>query len=962
LAGGVPDDRDASSQTMDVAIRPRLPALERGMCVGRYVILDQLGEGGMGVVYKAYDPELDRSVALKLLQTEDAGILRDRLLREAQALARLSHPNVVAVHDVGSFGEQVFIAMEFVDGMNLRRWLKERKRPAPEILAAFLAAGEGLAAAHRAGLVHRDFKPDNVVVGSDDRVRVLDFGLVRAAGAASEAQPVGEQPPADAPRASEEDVTQAPRSKAKPVEPPTPAPAPTGSRAPARERDPGSSQGTPLSVSLTRVGTIMGTPRFMAPEQHLGEVVEPAADQFSFCVSLYWALYDAFPFGDGKTEEVLDNILHRRIAEPPAGTTVPRWLRQVLVRGLQPYAKERFPSMEALLAALRADPRAARARRALYAGGVALFALAVGIGTWRSHRPPLCRGAEAKLVDVWDETRKTQMRDAFGRVQRPWAAQAFERASWVLDGYARNWAAMHTSACEATRVRGEQSEELLDLRMDCLDQRAHELRALVDVFVSADDKVVQKAVQAAESLTPLDGCANAAALKAPTRLPSDPAARAKVEAVRERIAHGLALNSAGKYKEDLAWMKSVVEEARQLNHPPTEAWALRLYGGLQRRAGDATAADATYRQALLAAERGKDDQRAAQACLGLVRAWIDRQSGSPETLFWGDQAAAWVSRLGGSDPALEVHLESALSAIFWGRGDYAEAKRHDQRGLALAEKTFGADSVEFAKTLGDLATDYFEVGEYQQSYEYGERELAIEEKALGPVHPSVAEALSNRSLDLIALGRLDGAEKDLLRAGAILRPVSLPGNPWLGEIDAALGKTYELQGRYDDALRVLRTSMAEQKEEDTVANLMTGIGSVLNRQRKFAEALSLHQKAMAIKEKFYGGPHRLMGDSLLGIGLARIGLGQPALAIAPLERADGLVHLDRETHGLVRQALAQALTASRSGSEARARIRTLLTQARDDLAPTAQLHAADLAQIEAWITRLDASDPSRPRP
>jgi serine/threonine protein kinase/tetratricopeptide (TPR) repeat protein len=951
LAGGVPDDGDASSQTMDMVVKPRLPGLERGTCVGRYVILDQLGEGGMGVVYKAYDPELDRSVALKLLQTEDAGILRDRLLREAQALARLSHPNVVAVHDVGSFGEQVFIAMEFIDGMNLRRWLKERKRSAPEILAAFLSAGEGLAAAHRAGLVHRDFKPDNVVVGSDGRVRVLDFGLVRAAGAAPEAHTPDEKPAADAARTSEDEVTRAPRSKAKLVEPPAPAP----------DRDPGSSaQGTPLSVSLTRVGTVMGTPRFMAPEQHLGEVVEPAADQFSFCVSLYWALYDAFPFGDGTMEEVLDNILQRRIAEPPAGTTVPRWLRQVLVRGLAPYAKERFPSMEALLTSLRADPRAARARRALYAGGVALLALAVGIGISRSHRPPLCGGAEAKLVNVWDETRKTQMHDAFRRVQRPWAAQAFERASRGLDGYARNWAAMHTSACEATHVRGDQSEELLDLRMECLDQRAHELRALVDVFISADDKVVQKAVQAVESLTPLDGCANAAALKAPTRLPSDPAARAKVEAVRERIARGLALHSAGKYKEDLAWMKSVVEEARQLNHPPTEAWALRLYGQLQRRAGDSTAADATYRQALLAAERGKDDQRAAQACLGLVRSWIDRQSGSPETLFWGDQAAAWVSRLGGSDPALEVHLESALSAIYWGRGDYAEAKRHDQQGLALAEKAFGADSVEFAKTLGDLATDYFEVGDYQQSFEWGDRELAIEEKALGPVHPSVAEALSNRSLDLIALGRLGEAEKDLLRAGAILRPVSLPGNPWLGEIDAALGKTYELQGRYEDALRVLRTSMAEQKEEDTLANLMTGIGSVLNRQRKFAEALSLHLKAMAIKEKFYGGPHRLMGDSLLGIGLARIGLGQPGLAIAPLERADGLPNFDRETHGLVRQALAQALAGSRSGPEARARIRTLLTQARDDLTPTAQLHAADLAQIEAAIMRLDGSDPGRP--
>src|SRR3954467_1472398 len=173
---------DPTSATVDLDPATQKPALlERGACVDRYLIVEQLGVGGMGVVYKAYDPELDRSVALKLVNTEGearAG-LRARLLREAQALARVQHPNVIAVHDVGTFGADVFIAMEFVEGPTLRQWTKAAKRSVDETVRPYRAAGEGLAAANRAGLVHRDFKPDNVIVGNDGRVRVLDFGLAR---------------------------------------------------------------------------------------------------------------------------------------------------------------------------------------------------------------------------------------------------------------------------------------------------------------------------------------------------------------------------------------------------------------------------------------------------------------------------------------------------------------------------------------------------------------------------------------------------------------------------------------------------------------------------------------------------------------------------------------------------------------------------------------------------------------
>ncbi len=318
----------------------------RGKSVGRYLLLELCGEGGMGVVYKAYDPELGRTIALKLLQLEDGPRRgrRERLLREAQALARLSHPNVIAVHDVGTYKGHVFIAMEFVEGTTLRGWLKAKPRTRREILDVFMAAGEGLAAAHRAGLVHRDFKPDNVMVGDDGRVRVLDFGLVREAHGESS---VGDDTDADAPNrtSSSDDLDLASQ--------------------------------TPLSIPLTQIGAIMGTPRFMAPEQHRGEVTEEPADQFSFCVSLYWALYGEYPFSAEAPTERIEQMLAHRIADPPRESTVPHWLRDVLIRGLAPRPSSRHHSMNALLEALRADPALLR-RRWLRAALMTTAVVAVG--------------------------------------------------------------------------------------------------------------------------------------------------------------------------------------------------------------------------------------------------------------------------------------------------------------------------------------------------------------------------------------------------------------------------------------------------------------------------------------------------------------------------------------------------------------------------------------------------------
>ena len=313
------------------AVDPKRPragrrtTLQPGAMVGRYQILATLGAGGMGVVYKALDPDLDRAVALKLVSMRDADAeasagTRARLLREAMALAQLAHPNVVAIHHVGSIQDEVFIAMEFVEGATLRSWLAAAPRSPREILEVFLAAGAGLAAAHEVGIVHRDFKPDNVIIGNDGRVRVLDFGLARSR------EPVDVPPHASA---ETRDLDE-PRDFA----------------AELAERD-SDALGSQVNVAsrLTRVGTVTGTPAYMSPEQHLAGEVDARSDQFSFCVALHEALYGRRPFVAENRELLRLAVLSGQIATPPKRAGVTARVRRAVWQGLSRRPDDRHASM-----------------------------------------------------------------------------------------------------------------------------------------------------------------------------------------------------------------------------------------------------------------------------------------------------------------------------------------------------------------------------------------------------------------------------------------------------------------------------------------------------------------------------------------------------------------------------------------------------------------------------------------
>jgi predicted Ser/Thr protein kinase len=452
-------------------------SLERGTEIGRFVVLGLVGRGGMGEVYAAHDPELDRKVAIKLLRgrrrrNDASGDGRARLMREAQAIAKVSHPNVVVIYDVGTLDGRVFIAMEFIEGHTLGYWVQSQPRTVAEILEVFLAAGRGLAAAHEKELIHRDFKPDNVMVGADGQVRVMDFGLARLAIDRERAP--GEQTPT-------------PRATPLPVAGASGDVDPLSTRVlddPAQARLVGST--TPweaLSINLTLAGAILGTPAYMSPEQFRGAPADTRTDQFSFCVALYEALYGERPFQGTTLDQLADNVGASRIRPEREGSAVPASIRRIVLRGISPDPDARYPSMTALLADLQRDPALASARR-FAAGAAAKLA-----GIWEA---PDAGGAAASAA-------KAQIRAAFLATGKPYAKAAFEATSRILDRFTARWTEIYVDACEATHVRGEQSTETLDLRMAALQEGLEDLRALCHELGQATPEIVENAVNAASA-------------------------------------------------------------------------------------------------------------------------------------------------------------------------------------------------------------------------------------------------------------------------------------------------------------------------------------------------------------------------------------------------------------------------------------------------------------------------------
>jgi tetratricopeptide (TPR) repeat protein/tRNA A-37 threonylcarbamoyl transferase component Bud32 len=908
-----PPDDETSARSKTLAVDPFAAAvtLERGTGFARYLLLDRLGSGAMGAVYSAYDPELDRKIALKILVRNAVGD-QARLLREGRAIARLQHGAVVSVYEVGSFGGHDFIAMELVEGTTLDGWLQEKTRSWRECVEIFLLAGSGLAAAHAAGLVHRDFKPSNVLVGRDGRVRVADFGLARSFGST-------EPTPLD-----------------------TTLPGSSISSSPS------------LSETITHAGALVGTPTYMAAEQFAGQPATDKSDQFGFCVALYRALYGERPFGGENLATIAAEVMNGRVRPPPADSRVPRWVREVVLRGLAKSPEKRWPSMEALLSALAHDP--ARVRRRWLGGGgfvVVLALLVGGLGLLQRRATLVCRGAERKLAGVWDDARRRTVHDAFVATHAPYAEHAAGVVARLLDAYAGAWVAQHTEACEATRVRREQSEEILDLRMECLGSRLQELRAQSDAFAGADASVVERSVQMASSLSSVDGCSDIAALRAPVRPPADAVKRARADDLRLKVLRVRALALAGKYQEARTTAGPVADDARALGYRPLESMALYWLGSMQDELGDRPAAQKTLEESALAASAGRDAVGETYAWAALVRV-TKAQARYAEAHTFARYGFASAEAAGPGDERALATLHYMVGALDGEEGHANESLAHQQKALAIREKAFGAESSPVASTLNELAVTYADLGRYADSEKEARRALAIAEKLFGPVHPVVADSLYSLAHAVNLQGRADEALGEYKRCVSVQEQTRGHDSPRLvvplSNIAGILGE----QGKNAESLTYLQRALAIGEKvygpvHPEVAAVLLNMGELLRSEGKYDEALPPLERALSIFEKVGQAP-RYQAIALTLIGGAELDRHQAARAVAPLRRALAIWATMKTGDATepfdTKFLLARALGEQRmSGAESHA----LALQARAGYASAGERAKKDLADVDKWL-------------
>ena len=919
------------------------PVLLEGAKLGRYVVLHRVGAGGMGVVYAAYDPELDRKVALKLLAGGGPGSnprvqadQRTRLLREAQAMARLSHPNVITVHDVGTVDERVFLAMEFVDGCTLKDWLRVGGRSWREVLDVFVAAGRGLAAAHAAGLIHRDFKPDNVLLGSSphalpERVLVTDFGLARPARGHTDAF------------ATISSV---------------------------------SSGQQLLSAQLTQTGALVGTPAYMAPEQLAGERIDALSDQFSFCVALYEGLYGERPYSGSALAELIANVCEGRMRPPPRDARVPRWLRRAVLRGLSTEAVDRFPDVDALLVALERDPRRSWRRW----GAVVLPAGVLGIGIAAHQRDApsrdvACADLERRMQGVWDEERRSAIERAFMATDKPFAAHSFKGVARALDAYAARWLNLKHETC-AAGARRDVPKAVLSLRSACLDRHLESMGALTDVLSQTDASNVERALDAVLRLPDLGVCQDVdrIAVRLGTIAARDEAERE----IEELVARARALRDAARYEHALELATQALNSAHELGSSRLEAEASQIVAVCLDLLGRIGEAEDAYHQALTAALRVDHPEMVTRVAIGLV--WLanppDKDLSVAER--WAKHGSAAAMRMGG-DPELEAQLLHALGMAYLSRGRYDDAEARFRAGLELRGRAFGAEhgslsepldamgqlmgvqgqhgrAAEYftqarlliereygpqhpntATTIGNLAITYQQMGEHARARAFSEEALAIRTLALGPDHPHTATSHHNLSLVLAELGHFDDALAHGLRALSGYRRAYGSEHLDVAVAVAALGSLELRRGRPEEAATHLReaveiaTTLVGEAHPKT-ARYHTQLAEALGELGRWDEALELSYRALATREAALGPEHPEVARTLEAVAHALIeGSAHFDRAAALAERALSIyaAHPEEDPTNVAdaRFALARALWDASEPLRDRARAHQLATEA-----------------------------------
>ncbi|MEM6989907.1 MAG: serine/threonine-protein kinase [Myxococcota bacterium] len=904
--------------------------LDSGTQLGRYLVGKVLGAGNMGVVYSAFDPELDRTVALKVLAVPGRGSESNddsqaqgnrRLLREAQALAKLAHPNVVKVHDVGTFQGRVFIAMEYIDGETLREWVARSQPTAEAILVAYRRAAAGLAHAHEMGLVHRDLKPDNVLIDSRGRVVVSDFGLARTAD-------TSEGLPTEDIAASEFETED-------------------------------------QAELMSRTGAVIGTPAYMAPELLAGGDADARSDQFAFCVSVYESLYGRRPFSGATPAELADAIGQGRIDGNPTCAGVTHRNRRALLRGLQADPGDRFGNMRELARALQ--------RRRVpwpWVVGVGVAGVTVAAIGARDREVPLpsyCDDVAARLDQVWDDAMRSQTRAAFERTEIRFAPQAAAHVVEQLDAYAAGWVEAQSEACE--RQAREGPSDQLAATMACLSTRHEALEALAGVVVQAQPQTVGGAADAVARLPSVGACAGAAT----TATPPPEELAAPVAALNKRSARARALRDAGMTRQAVDAAAALVSEARTVGFAPAIAEAEVMHANALADTGQFAEAEGAYHRALSGGVATQSHRVVADAAAGLGYLELERED-TKEVERWvamataaldaaddtdvlrrgqllamlgtvlrldnrfDESEAAYRSAIAAMEPRVApTHVAfaaqySGLSLTLARKGESREAATLSAQALQILEATYGADHPSYGAALQNHASTLIRRGAYAQALEGYRAAHIVIENALGPNHPSTGTTAYSVAAALVHLGRHDEARPFAEQARSAYAASLGAQSGAVGTAMALVGENELRAGQFDAAGVALREAIRIAKHENDAwrrAGYVSQLGNLMRLRGDYDAAQALLDEARAAQASLRDGPNTYLAETLGRLARLELdGRGDPAAAL-PLAReswelcdkADSDLNVRADTGLLYARALVAVDPGSRADASALVRLR-----------------------------------------
>ncbi len=729
------------------AERYDVESLPRGTQLGRYVLLGRVSGRSGEVVYGAYDPEGDRKVSLKLFHPggddeEQSRARRVVLVRQAQALARLAHPCVERIYEAGTYGPWVFLATEFVDGIDLRDWMEARDEPFPwpEVLRVYREAGRGLAAAHKLGIVHRDFKPSNVILGKEGRLVVVDFGLA-----------------AEVEYDDVDDVDLAELRESMVGSPTEDDTQPTG-------------------------GGMSGTPAYMAPEQHLTGHADARSDQFSFCVALYEALYGERPFSGNRPRAIALEAAKHKVRPAPPGSSVPAWLRAVLARGLAPHPDQRFASLEALLRELARDPAASRRRWGWGAAlAVGLAGIAGLVDLQLEADRSVCQDQGDAMTKVWTPERRDTLREAFESTGRAWATPTWRYTEVRLDTWADEWSDLSERACLSTRVWAESGERTYELRQACLDRHLAGLEATLEALETLDGPALDRAHELAQGLPVPRQCVDTNTLLT-LGLPLEEQ-RADIDELYRRLAGLEAHLALGHTFSVLREGLELVGRAELTEDAPLIARSRLLVGRARLAAGQPEAGAALHEAARAALEAGHA-HLVAEAWLARMQALV-RSGRAQEALALGDYVAGIIAhkRFGWLRPALDVVLGDAERA----HDRAAEALAHYHAAQEHEQARPDRDPQRMLAAWQGQAEVHVARGDLDEAVAPLETALDTTREALGPLHPAAIGVLRRLAQVQQRRGQLAQARSYVEQALELVREIDGHDLARVGALEAEVG-------------------------------------------------------------------------------------------------------------------------------------------------------------------------------